>query len=183
MKQVARISLVMVVLAVGAVLMGCGETYREPTVMVGVPLPMTTDQVVAAVKAGESEDAILSKLQRSGFAGTLTAKDVDQLRAEGVPEGVIDWMLARPGPEPLRAAPIERTIQGVPMQEVVYVEPQPDVVIIERPAPVTWTFGMEYSWGHYYHHDRYYGGYRYHAYPRTRVYHSGGRVYRYTGRH
>jgi len=185
MKQIARISLVMVIVAAAAVLSGCGETYQERTVLVSVPMPMTADEVVAAVKAGESEDAIVSQLQRSGFAGALTTKDVDQLRQDGVPEGVVDWMLANPGPEPLRSAPIQRTIEGVPVQEVVYVDRSPDVVVIERPPPVTWTFGLGYSWGHYYHRDRYYGGryhggYRYHSYPRTRVYRSGGRVYRYT---
>jgi hypothetical protein len=182
MKHVVRISLVLAVVAVGALLMGCDETYQQPPVMVGVPLPMTTDQVVAAAKAGESQDAILSRLQRSGFAGTLTARDVDQLRADGVPEGVIDWMLAHPGEEPMATAPIQRTIQGVPGPQYVYVEPQPNVVIIQRPEP-TWTFGFDYGWGHDWDRDHYYGGYRHHSYPHTEVHRSGGRVYRYTGRH
>ena len=193
MKQMTRISLLIVVVAAGAVLMGCGETYEQRTVLVGVPLPMTADDVVAAAKAGQGEDVIVSRLQRAGFAGALTTKDVDRLREDGVPEGAIDWMLAHPGPEALPTAPIRRTVQGVPVQEVVYVERAPQVVIVERPPPVTWTFGVGYTWGHYrhapryygshYYGSRYYGGSRYHHSPRTRVYSSGGRVYRYTSGH
>jgi hypothetical protein len=49
---------------------------------------------------------------------------------------------------------------------------------------VHYTFGVEYSWGHYHHYPRYYGGYHYRSYPRTRVYTGGGgRVYRYTSGH
>jgi len=183
MKRMTRIGLLMVVAAAGLVLAGCGETYERRTVLVGVPLPMTADDVVAAAKAGQGEDVIVSRLQRAGFAGALTARDVDRLRAEGVPEGAIDWMLAHPGPEALPTAPIRRTVEGVPVQEVVVVERAPEVVIVERPPPVTWSFGVGYSWGHYYHGPRYYGHYRYHHYPRTRVYRSGGRVYRYTSGH
>ena len=179
MNRIWRIGLVVMVGAAGAVLVGCGETYEQRAVLVGVPLPMTTDDVVAAVKAGESEDAIISRLQRSGYDGAMTTKDVDRLREEEVPEAVLDWMLAHPG---LPSAPIRRTVGGIPVQEVVYVERVPAVVIVERPPRVTYSIGIGYTWGHYRHYPRYYGHYRYrsHRYPRTRVYRSSGRVYRYT---
>jgi len=184
MNSMWRIGLVVMVAAAGAVLAGCGERYEQQAVLVGVPLPMTTDDVVAAAKAGESEDAIVSKLQRSGYAGALTTKDVDRLREDGVPEGVIDWMLANPGGLAMPSAPIVRTVEGVPAREVVYVERAPDVVYVERPPRVTYSIGFGYSWGHHrYHGPRYHYGYRYHHYPRTRVYRSGGRTYRYTSGH
>lgn len=181
----ARISLLVAVVAAAALLSGCGETtyVREP-VLVGVPLPMTTDEVVAAAKGGATEDAIIAQLQGRGYDGALTAKDVDQLRADGVSEGVIDWMLAHPAAPPMRSAPI----MGQPGQvvyverapEVVYVDRAPDVVVVEQPPRVTYSIGVGYTWGDYHHYHRPY----YHSYyPRTRVYHSGGRVYRYTSGH
>ena len=106
MKPILRLSLLMVVVAAGAVLAGCGETYEQRAVLVGVPIPMTTDEVVAAAKAGESEDAIISQIQHAGLAGSLTTNDVDRLREEGVAESVIDWMLAHPGTAPMRSAVI-----------------------------------------------------------------------------
>jgi hypothetical protein len=177
------VSLLMVVVAAGALLAGCGETYEQRAVLVGVPLPMTTDEVVAATKAGESQDAIISQLQYAGFAGGLTTKDVDRLREEGVAEDVIDWMLANPGPAPMRSAAIVGST-GVP--EVVYVESEPNVIIVEREPRMTYTVGVGYTWGHRYHYPRYHGRYeyRYRHQPRTRVYRgSGGRVYRYTSGH
>jgi len=184
MNRIWRIGLVVMVAAAGAVLAGCGERYEQQPVLVGVPLPMTTDDVVAAVKAGESEDAIVSKLQRSGSSGALTTKDVDRLREEGVSEGVIDWMLANPGPALMPSAPIVRTVEGVPVREVVYVERAPDVVVVERPPTVTYSIGVGYYYGHHrYYGPRYHYGYRYHHYPRTRVYRRGDRTYRYTSGH
>ena len=179
MKPLLRASLLIVVVAAGAVLAGCGETYEQRTVLVGVPVPMTTGEVVAAAKAGESEDAIITELQHAGFAGSLTTKDVDSLREEGVAESVIDWILANPGPEPLRTAPILGSTEAVPVREIVYVEREPDVIVVEREPRVTYSFGVGYTWGR--HYPRYHSHYRHRHYPRTRVYRgSGGRVYRYT---
>ena len=182
MKRIVRISLVMMVIAAGAVLAGCGETYEQRTVFVGVPLPMTADDVVAAVKADESDEAIISKLERSGLAGPLTTKDVDRLREEGVSENVLDWMLAHPGRP---SAPIQRGTG------TVVVEGTPNVVIVERPPPVTWTIGLGYYSGGYGYHSygrrsyghHYYGRSSYHRYPSRRTWHSGGRSYHYTSGH
>jgi hypothetical protein len=186
MKQIVRIGLLVAVVAAGALLAGCGETYdyEGQAMLVGVPLPMTTEEVVAAAKAGQSEDAIISQLQQRGYEGALTTKDVDSLRADGVPEHVVDWMLANPGPQPFASAPIVGTVEGVPSQQVVYVEREPSVVVVERPPLVTYSIGFGYTWGHYHHYPRYRSHYRYERYPRTRVIQgSHGRVYRYTGRH
>ncbi len=187
MKPILRLSLLMVVVAAGALLAGCGETYEERAVLVGVPIPMTTDEVVAATKAGESEDAIISRLQHAGVAGSLTTKDVDSLREEGVAESVIDWMLAHPGPESLRSAAIVGSTGVMPGREVIYVEREPDVIVIERAPRVTYSLGVGYTWGHH-HYPRHRSRYRYgdhdRHHPRTRVYRgSGGRVYRYTSGH
>jgi hypothetical protein len=182
MKPILKVSLLMAVVAAGALLAGCGETYEQRAVLVGVPIAMTADEVVAATKVGESEDAIISRLQHAGFAGSLTTQDVDRLREEGVAEPVIDWMLAHPGAEPMRSATIVGTTGA---REIVYVEREPDVIIVEREPRVTYSFGVGYTWGHHRHYPRYHGHYRYHRhYPRTRVYRgSRGRVYRYTSGH
>jgi len=182
MKPILRLGLLMVVVAAGALLAGCGETYEEHAVLVGVPIPMTTDEVVAAAKAGESEDAIISRLQHAGFAGSLTTAGVDRLREEGVAEDVINWMLAHPGAAPMRSAVI---VGSTGAREIIYVDSEPDVIIVEREPRVTYTVGVGYTWGHY-HYPRYYSRYEYRhrRYPRTRVYRgSGGRVYRYTSGH
>ena len=184
MKQIVRISLLVAVVAAGAVLAGCGETYEQRAVLVGVPLPMTTDEVVAAAKAGESEDAIISQLQQRGYDGALTAKDVDSLRADGVPEGVVDWMLAYPAPQPFASAPIVGTVEGVPAGQIIYVEREPDVIVVERAPRVTYSVGVGYTWGHHRHYPRHHYNYRYRSTPRTRVVRgSSGRVYRYTSGH
>jgi len=196
-----RISLLIAVVAAGAVLAGCGETYERQTMLVGVPVPMTTADVVAAAKAGADEGAILATLQQRGYDGALTAKDVDRLRDEGVPESAIDWMMAHPMPSSMLSAPIVHT-GTVPGREVVYVDSSPEVVyvdrspevvyvdhspnviVVERPPRVHYTFGVSYSYGHYRRYPRYHSSYRYRSYPRTRVYSgSGGRVYRYTSGH
>jgi hypothetical protein len=191
MKSIMRVSLLIAVVAAGVVLVGCGETYERQTMLVGVPVSMTTADVVAAAKAGEDEGAILARLQQRGYDGALTSKDVDRLRGEGVPESVIDWMLAHPAPQSMMSAPIVATgtapgpdvVYVDRSPDVVYVDRSPDVIYVERPPRVTYSLGFEYSWGHYRHYPRY-EGYRYHSYPRTRVYSgSGGRVYRYTSRH
>jgi hypothetical protein len=194
MKYIWTVSVLVVIVGAAAFLAGCGETtyVREP-VLVGVPLPMTTGDVVAAAKGGATEDAILAQLRGRGYNGALTATDVDQLRTDGVPEGAINWMLAHPAPEPMRSAPIvgeprqvvyvDRAPEVVYVDrspDMVYVDRVPDVVVVERPPRVTYSIGMSYSWGsHPYYHRSYYR----HPYPRTRVYHSGGRVYRYTSGH
>ncbi|MBN1919251.1 MAG: hypothetical protein JW889_15210 [Verrucomicrobia bacterium] len=188
MRQIARISVLAAVVVAAGLLSGCGETtyVREP-VLVGVPLPMTTDEVVGATKSGATEDVILAQLQGRGYEGALTAKDVDQLRAEGVPDGVIDWMLANPSAPPMRSARIvgqEQVVYVDRAPDVVYVDRYPDVVVVERPPRVTYSIGVGYTWGNYRYYDRPYYRDRYYrsSYPRTRVYHSGssGRVYRYT---
>jgi hypothetical protein len=185
MKQMARVSLLVAVVVAAAFLAGCGETtyVREP-VLVGVPLPMTTDEVVAATKDGATEDAILAQLRGRGYSDALTAKDVDQLRADGVSDGVIDWMLAHPAAQPMRSAPIvgqePQVVYVDRSPQVVYLDRGPDVVYVERPPRVTYSIGVGYTWGHTHYYDRH--PYYYRSYPRTRVYHSGspGRVYRYT---
>ena len=51
---------------------------------------------------------------------------------------------------------------------------------LAKPPRVTYSIGVGYTWSDYHHYHRPY----YHSYyPRTRVYHSGGRVYRYTSGH
>lgn len=197
MKSILRVSLLIAVVAAGAVLTGCGETYERQAMLVGVPVPMTTADVVAAAEAGEDEGAILATLQQRGYQGALTAADVDRLRDEAVPESVIDWMLAHPMPQSMRSAPIATTGTVLPNDvvyvdrspNVVYVDRSPNVVVVEREPRVHYTFGVSYGWGYRHYYPRYYGhyhygGYRYHSYPRTRVYRgSGGRVYRYTSGH
>jgi len=178
MKQILRTGLLMMVAAVGLVLAGCGETYERRTVLVGVPLPMTTEDVVAAVKAGDSQDAVISKLQRSGFDGALTTRDVDRLRDEGVPEPVLDWMLTHPGALP--SAPIRGGMAGVPGGRVVVVEQAPEVVVIERSPPVTYSIGIGYYSGRYYHGHRSYGRSYYRHSPYRRSWRSSGRRYHYT---
>jgi hypothetical protein len=188
MKRIARISALVAIVGAAALLAGCGETYERQAVLVGVPLPMTTDDVVAAAKGGADEADIIAELQGRGYEGALTTKDVDQLRADGVPEGAIDWMLAHPSPEPMRSAPIVaqngQVVYAGPPADVVYVNPGPEVVYVERPPRVTYSIGFGYSWGHYRHRGPYYHGhYSHRSYPRTRVIRSGGRVYRYTSGH
>ena len=129
MKQITRLSLLVALVAAGAVLAGCAQRHERQAVLVGTPAPMTTEEVAIGANAGESESALISQLQQRGYDGTLTTEDVDQLRTDGVPEPVIDWMLAHPGSVPLLSARVS---------EVVYVE---------RPARAHSTVGVSFGSG------------------------------------
>jgi hypothetical protein len=118
MNQITRLSLLVALTAAGAMLAGCGQTYERQVVLVGVAAPMTTEDVVTATDAGVGEADLISLLEQRGYGGTLTTDDVDGLRADGVPDAVIDWMLAHPESAGLSSARA---------YEVVYVEREPSV--------------------------------------------------------
>ena len=57
--------------------------------------PMTDDEVVRRVAAGESADAILADVQRRPPAFDVSEDMLRELRAAGVPEALLQAMIAR----------------------------------------------------------------------------------------
>jgi hypothetical protein len=147
MEHKGRLCLLAAVVSAAVLLAGCWQTRSALE-----PVPMTTGEVVTAVNSGASESAILAQLRGRGYEGVLTTKDVDQLRAEGVPERVIDRMLTHPAP---------------------------DVVVVRRAPRVTTSVGLGCTWSDSHRHR---DSDQHRDEPKTRVYESsdGKRIYRYT---
>lgn len=86
------------VLAVGfsgmvLLLQGCYEEHRV-VVMRGELVPMTQQDVLAMVKDGAPNSEVIREIRESGTVFRLSASDVENLKKEGVPGEVIDYMLS-----------------------------------------------------------------------------------------
>lgn len=79
---------VRVVLAVGALILlaGCAEMFGPR------PPPVTVPEVVAMAKAGVPAEQIVEKMRHSGTVYRLKASQLADLRHEGVPDAVINYM-------------------------------------------------------------------------------------------
>jgi hypothetical protein len=74
--------------AVIAVLLCCGcASLRTPR-----PEPITVPQIVEMCKAGVPADDIIQKLKASGTVYRLQASQLAELKADGVPDAVINYM-------------------------------------------------------------------------------------------
>lgn len=62
------------------------------TLGIGRPQPVTVAQVVAMSRSGEPVDAIVAKMRESGTVYRLSASQLAELRDQGVPNAVIDYM-------------------------------------------------------------------------------------------
>ncbi len=137
------------VVAVTLVLQGCYEE-RHVVMMEGELVPMSQQDVIAMVKDGAPNSAIIREIRESGTVFRLSAGEVEALKGEGVPEEVINFMLST------REAP-----------PAVVQRP----VVIHRPRTVV--YDPWWGWpGYYYYPARvglsfsYYGGRSYRPYHR-----------------
>jgi hypothetical protein len=74
---------------------------------------LTVAEVVAAHRAGAPEEGILQLLRESPAVAPIAAADLAKLRAAGVPERVIQAMVARTAPTPTPARPDDQRLVEV----------------------------------------------------------------------
>lgn len=102
--------------------------------------PLTPADVKALVKAGITEDVIISQISNSHTVFHLSSADIIDLRDSGVPDKVIDYMIntasmAAAAPAPAPGPVVDVAPPPAPVETVV-VAPGPDYVWV----------GGEYVW-------------------------------------
>ncbi|NQT83615.1 hypothetical protein HQ563_11345 [bacterium] len=153
---------VMAVAVVGTVLVlqGCYEE-RQVVMMQGELIPMTQQDVVDMVKGGAPNSEIIREIRESGTVFRLSANEVENLKNEGVPEEVVDYMLSTREVPP---AIVERP-----------------VVVRRRPAVVYdpwWAWDYAYWPGYYYYPSRVGLSFSYRHFGGHRRYYGYGAHYR-----
>jgi hypothetical protein len=73
--------------ALAATLLMSGCASLEPR-----PAPLTRSEVIALAKSGASPQAIVGELERTRTVFWLSASDIMQLHAAGVPREVLDYL-------------------------------------------------------------------------------------------
>jgi len=76
---------------IALLLEGCFEEHA--VIVQGELIPMTQQDVVNMAREGASNAKIIREIRESGTIFRLTANDVENLKKEGVPVEVIDYML------------------------------------------------------------------------------------------
>lgn len=110
--------------------------------------PLTVADVEELVRAGISDDLIISQIRNSRTVYYLTATDIIALRNAGVSDRVIDFMINTPsqiGSEQVSA--VIGPAPPAPLPEPLVVAPGPDYVWVGG----TWVwFGDRWNWHHGY---------------------------------
>ena len=124
--------------------------------------PLTVVDVKALVKAGISDDLVISQIRNSRTVYHLTTADIIDLKNVGVSERVIDFMINTPTQIPsAEVAGVAGSSPPAPPAETIVVAPGPDYVWVG--GAWLW-FGDRWVWHHgYWHrplHPYRYGGYR-----------------------
>jgi len=76
----------LVVLLVGAVLVGCATPQPRPP-------PLTQADIISMVKAGTTDEDIMRRIDDTQTVFRLSSDDVIRLRNEGVSDHVVNFML------------------------------------------------------------------------------------------
>jgi hypothetical protein len=156
MKKLRMAFVGVALMGVALLLQGCYEE-QHVVMMRGELIPMTQQDVIAMVKDGAPNSEVIREIRESGTVFRLSANEVESLKAEGVPEEVINFMLST------REAP----------PAVV----QRPVVIRQRPAVVydPW-WGWDYGyWPGYSYYPAHVGlSFSYHHYGGPRYYRRSG---------
>jgi hypothetical protein len=91
--------------------------------------PLTVADVKALVKAGISDDLIISQIRNSRTIYRLSTADILDLKNSGVSEKVIDFMINTPTQvQPADAAGVVGNPPPPPVVETVVVAPGPDFI-------------------------------------------------------
>ena len=80
--------------------------------------PMTDDEVVRRLSAGESMDAVLADVQRRPPAFDVSEDMLAELRSAGVPEALLNAMIARAAAAPPKEEPPAPPAAPAPMTEL-----------------------------------------------------------------
>lgn len=100
--------------------------------------PLTVTDVKALVKAGISDDLVISQIRNSRTIYHLTTADIISLKKSGVSDPVIDYMINTPSQIP--SAQVAGVVGAVP-------PPQPQTeIIIQAPGPDYVWVGGAWLW-------------------------------------
>ena len=132
MRMARLIGLMSVLAGIAVLFQGCYEE-QHVVMMRGELVPMTQQDVVQMVRDGAPNSEIIREVRESGTVFRLSASDVENLKGNGVPEEVVNFMLST------REAP-PRVVRRR--------------VVVERPPVVVydpwWTWDYVYAPGYYY---------------------------------
>jgi len=81
-----RLGQIFLALVAASSLLACSSIYYKP------PQPVSVTDIVAMSRAGEPEAAIVEKIRNSGTVYRLNASQLADLRKQGVPDTVINYM-------------------------------------------------------------------------------------------
>ncbi|HEU5397206.1 MAG TPA: YXWGXW repeat-containing protein, partial [Verrucomicrobiae bacterium] len=98
--------------------------------------PLTISDIKALVRAGVSDDVIISQIKNSNTAFHLSANDIIDLHDSGVSDRVIDYMINTANSAAAAPPPVTQAPPPPPVQTVV-VAPGPDYLWIDG----------EWEWG------------------------------------
>ena len=112
--------------------------------------PLAVGDVKALVKAGVSDDLVISQIRNSRTVYRLTTADIIDLKNSGVSEKIIDFMINTPTQvQPESVGGVVGTVPPPPVVEQVIVAPEPDYVWVGG----SWIwFGDHWAWHRGYWH-------------------------------
>ncbi len=112
--------------------------------------PLTVADVKSLVKAGISDDLVISQIRNSRTVYHLNTADIVDLKNSGVSEKIIDFMINTPTQvQSAQVAGVVGTVPPPPLAEQVVVVPGPDYVWVG--GAWVW-FGDRWVWHHGYWH-------------------------------
>ena len=112
--------------------------------------PLTVMDVKSLVKAGVSDDLVISQIRNSRTVYHLNTADIVDLKNSGVSEKIIDFMINTPTQvQSAQVAGVVGTAPPPPLVEQVVVAPGPDFVWVG--GAWVW-FGDRWVWHHGYWH-------------------------------
>lgn len=113
--------------------------------------PLTVEDVQSLVKAGISDDLIISQIRNSRTVYRLTTADIIALKNAGVSEKIIDFMINTPTQIPYdEVSGVVGPLPPPPPPQQIVVAPGPDYVWVEG----VWLWlGSRWIWHHGYWHQ------------------------------
>ena len=85
----------LLIAAIGIAFGVAGCAPKEP-VFIGVPVPLSQQEVIEMTEAGATDEEIIREINDTQTVYSLTVRDIERLKAEGVSEGVINYMNETP---------------------------------------------------------------------------------------